>query len=427
MNLYNLFDISLQNYPDNICLVVNNKSYTYCKFSKKIGRIASILKDSTTDQVALFTNRSWVSYASLLASLKAGKTYVPLNIKFPVLRNKQIVELSKAKVIIVDESCIEMALELARELKERFVFVFPENEENTIPDFIIKNHEVICAKDLVKELIKITVVDPHHLAYILFTSGSTGKPKGVPISHQNVLSYTEYLYKRYEVQPADRFSHTPDLTFDLSVHDMYLCWRGGAALYCIPENVLIAPAKFIKQHELTMWCSVPSMVQIMGRFKMLKPNNFPSIRWSVFCGEPLPKSVAIQWQIAAKNSLIDNVYGPTETTVSITHYTLPMEPSEIKEKNGIVSIGTIFKTQEYCLLDDNNQLVFKEGEMCLSGSQVANGYWENKEASEKSFVDIYKNGSKKWYKTGDIIQEEKGLLYFKQRKDFQVKIRGYSN
>ena len=173
-----------------------------------------------------------------------------------------------------------------------------------------------------------------------------------------------------------------------------------------------------------MWFSVPSLAQFMHKFRMLKPEIFPSLRYSLFCGEPLPKTIAISWQKAAHNSVVENIYGPTEATIGITHYRLPADEDKIKELNGVVSIGSIFGSQEYCLVDAQNNLTEKEGELCLSGSQVTAGYWKNPEKTWEQFIQIGETG-KTWYKTGDIVRIEDNNLLYIGRIDFQVKIRGY--
>src|SRR5262249_22796202 len=141
--------------------------------------------------------------------------------------------------------------------------------------------------------------DPWDGAYLLFTSGSTGAPKGVLVSHRNVTTYLRSVAARYTPNPEDRFTQLFDLTFDLSVHDMFLCWGAGAALYCPPESAKMAPREFVRRHELTVWFSTPSTAAFMLRARMLRPGDFPSLRWSLFCGEPLPKRVAEAFAAAA--------------------------------------------------------------------------------------------------------------------------------
>src|SRR5205807_7600878 len=163
-------------------------------------------------------------------------------------------------------------------------------------------------------------LDSEAIAYLRFTSGSTGQPKGVAIHHSNVQPYVKYVSDRYSVNEEDRFSQEFDLTFDLSVHDMFVCWERGACLFSVPEKSVMMQAKFIRDHQLTMWFSVPSVIGILGKMRLLPSGCFPSLRYSLFCGEPLLVAYAQLWQKAATNSVIENLYGPTETTIAISHY-----------------------------------------------------------------------------------------------------------
>ncbi len=131
---------------------------------------------------------------------------------------------------------------------------------------------------------------PEDPAYLLFTSGSTGKPKGVVVNHANVSAYLTYTLQRYQFTPNDRISQIFDLTFDLSVHDIFTCLLAGARFCVVPVKAVMAPAKFIREKELTVWFSVPSVAVFMGKMGMLKANAFPTLRWSLFCGEALPRN-----------------------------------------------------------------------------------------------------------------------------------------
>jgi len=177
------------------------------------------------------------------------------------------------------------------------------------------------------------------IAYLLFTSGSTGTPKGVMVTHRNVTPFVNAMVDRYEITEEDRFSQTFDLTFDLSVFDMFVAWERAACVCCPSAKTLIKPGKFIKDARLTVWFSVPSTGVFMKRLGELKPDSYPNLRWSLFCGEPLPVDVARAWARAAPHSTLENLYGPTEVTVACTAYRWDAHVSPGASKRGIVPIG----------------------------------------------------------------------------------------
>jgi amino acid adenylation domain-containing protein len=423
-NIFGFFHDSNSQYGNKVALVVDNIEYKYNELSFKAGLVSSVLKNYKHDRVGIFGLRSLTCYQGILGTLASGKTYVPLNPKFPTERNKTIISLADLEIFVVDHIGLEKINAMTDSLKKTTVLICPNIKEQEIPDTLKNKFKIFTCETMTESSADFQNVDDSQTAYIMFTSGSTGVPKGVPVSHKNVLSYINYQRERYDIDSNDRFSQTFDLTFDLSVHDMFLSWSVGASLYVIPEKTLMAPAKFIKENKLTVWFSVPSLAQFMNKFKMLKENSFPSLRYSLFCGEALPKSIAIAWQKAACNSILENIYGPTEATIGITHYQIPRNESEILEYNGIVSIGQIFNTQDYCLIDEENKVTDKYGELCLSGTQLTLGYYNNPEKTAESYFK-FTNEDKLWFKTGDIMKLENNNLFYISRRDFQVKIRGY--
>src|SRR5690606_5485657 len=158
-------------------------------------------------------------------------------------------------------------------------------------------------------------VDPDDLAYIIFTSGTTGMPKGVMISAASLQSYLEQSRPWTKLTPDDRLAETCDVTFDLTVHNLFLCVEAGASLHVMSALEMLAPGRFVRAREITVWLSVPALVAMMRRNGSLKPGIFPSMRLSLFCGEPLPAAAAQAWAEATPNGVVDNIYGPTEGTV----------------------------------------------------------------------------------------------------------------
>jgi amino acid adenylation domain-containing protein len=266
------------------------------------------------------------------------------------------------------------------------------------------------------------------LAYVMFTSGSTGVPKGVPVSNGNVIAYVRHLTERFSFDETDRFSLTSDLTFDLSVHPVWVCWESGACLCSVPQDARWAPAKFVRDKKITAWTSVPSAVMVLKRLRMLARDVFPTVRYSMFCGEALLADWAAAWQEACPNSVIDNLYGPTEATCAVLGYPWNRESSPALCDSGIVPIGWPFPGHRVAVIDERRNPVAdgQEGELCLSGPQVTKGYLNDAEQTGEKYIRIGALGDGTWYRTGDLVrQAPDGCCHFVGRIDFQVKVLGH--
>ncbi len=417
-------------YPDRPALDVEDQRYTYRQLALKAAGLAGAIGEQPFqhDLVAFLANRSITAYAAIAGILMAGKGYVPLNPKFPKERSTNMYRQSGCKMLIVGRECLPYLPEFLEALDQPVTLLLPEVEDPDDLPAIPGQYTLIIAGDLTtpEKLPATPEVDPRSTAYLLFTSGSTGAPKGIPVPHDNLRSFVAYICRRYDFTPDDRFSQAYDLTFDPSVWDMFVCWQSGACLCVVPPASVMAPAKFIKDKELTVWSSAPSVPIFTAKLKLLKPGAFPDLRYSFFCAEPLPVSITRQWQLAAPNSIIENLYGLTETTIVNTHYRWDPENSE--SKNNIVPIGQVFYNHRYCIVNEDMKPVEPgiSGELCLSGPQITRGYWKDPEKTREQYIAIPGQGERIWFKTGDVVQEDDaGCLYFLGRVDQQVKIRGF--
>jgi amino acid adenylation domain-containing protein len=417
-------------HADRTAVWTDEASLTYRELAELACGIAHTLIDSGladgTHRCGVLGSRGLADYAGLLGASLARCTYVPLNLRHPPQRLAAVIADAALDAIVVSRSGLEAARELLSATPRGLLVLLPEL--SAAPGWACTmQHRFLCGPDFPR-------ARPERLprgqgedgAYLLFTSGSTGAPKGVLVRNRNALPYLRWANDRYQPRADDRFTQLFDLTFDLSVHDLFLCWGAGGTLYRVPDRARFVPRDFVRRHELTMWFSVPSTAATMLGLRALRPGDFPSLRQVSFCGEALPTRLATAFADAAPNAVIDNIYGPTEATIAITAFRLPPDASGLPE---VMPIGEAFPQQHAEVVDADGQRVMDdaEGELCLAGSQITDGYWRRPDLTEQRFVRFpWDPRSRLWYRTGDRARRsaEHGLLFL-GRLDRQVKINGH--
>jgi amino acid adenylation domain-containing protein len=382
--------------------------------------------DARVPLTAVFGHRTVTAFAGVLGVLARGHGYVPLNPSFPPARNRAMLERAGCEAIVVDSRAASGLGEVLEGLDRELVVVLPEEED--VESYVREwaSHRVVGAHGLSGEALHPLEVQQRDPAYLLFTSGSTGTPKGVLVTHANVSAFLDSVADRYDFTADDRFSQTFSLTFDLSVFDLFAAWQHGACVCCPSEKDLLNPAGFIRRSEITVWFSVPSIALIMRRLRALKAQSFPSLRWSLFCGEALPAEVARDWSEAAPSAAVENLYGPTEATIACTAYRWDTRRSPEESELGIVPVGHPLGQMSTLVTGDD----FREvpagdaGELLLSGPQVVDGYWHDAEATARAFVSV---GGRSYYRTGDRVRRPAGdgPLCYLGRLDNQIKVLGH--
>jgi amino acid adenylation domain-containing protein len=431
--IYEGFLRSAGKFPQRPALEVANRVVSYSDLRQRAFQLAATLQKSDLSNqpplTAVFGYRSVTAFAGILAALLRGHGYVPLNRTFPPERTKLMLERSGCRALVVDEVSAAQLPGVLEGLSNKLLILMPD--ETDPHEFATRwpQHEIIGTNGLENGNGFAPVTSsPDDIAYLLFTSGSTGMPKGVMVSHGNVRSYLEYIVPRYGICETDKCSQTFDLTFDLSVHDMFVTWEQGACLCCPSQKALIKPGGFIVDSNLTTWFSVPSTAVFMKKLSLLKPDMYPNLRLTLFCGEGLPVEIVKAWAEAAPNSAIENLYGPTEATIACAAYRWDRNGSAQETELGLVPIGEPFPHMESLILDENLVQVplGTPGELLVSGPQVALGYWQDAEKTARSFV-VPPGHAKTYYRTGDRVRlpaDGKALMYL-GRVDNQIKVLGH--
>ncbi len=402
--------------PEKLAIKAGKFEISFGDLAVLARKIASALQPNlNTKRVGILGSRSIPAYAGILGAAWAGATYVPLNMKWPAERLITLLNDLELDALIVDASGAKLltpeVLEHAPEL------ILRSDDAAEVPGSIAFSEIPGVAPETP------AVLTEDELGYIVFTSGSTGMPKGVMVSCGSLKRYLDETEKWMGLTQADRIAEAHDITFDLSIHNMFLAWREGSSLHLMTALDMMAPQAFIRKHDITVWMSVPTIVNNMRRANKLSGGLLPTLRLSIFCGEPLAMPTVDAWASAAPNSTIENIYGPTECTVVCTRQRLT-NPPLITPKRGILAIGQAYENFEIAICgEDGAPLPDGEtGEIALASPQLSNGYFKAPEQTDKAFRMI---DGKRWYYTGDLgYRDENGILHHMGRTDNQVKMKG---
>lgn len=355
-------------------------------------------------RVGVLSNHRIETYLALLAVVSVGGTFVPLNPKFPVERLRTIVDLARPVVVLGDASTVEVHGDVAASVP----FVDVASVE-PVPNQVQAWLDTAASASVTGE----------NTAYVMFTSGSTGTPKGVPISYANLAAYVDGVTEVLAIPEGARFSQFFDLSFDLSMHDIFVSMRHRGTLVAPTAVDTMMPGAYVARERIDAWFSVPLVGAQLGAGKLRE--DFPGFRSMLFCGEALPmETVAACRPWLAAGGRMWNLYGPTEATIAFT----AADVTESVRADGNASIGRPFGVNRTAMLAADGTVVDQpqlgdEGELLLGGPQVFAGYSTD---APSPFVE---GTSTRWYRSGDLVRIDDEGVYFRGRVDSQVKFRGY--
>lgn len=400
LQLHHYFEESVDNYPSNIALICDNAFISYLELEHRANQLAHYLREQNLSRgsvVGILLDRSIECYLSILAILKVGAAYVPIEADYPderinyifsdlpfdaVLTSSQQFSqksLVWPKLIIIDE----IGSQLSKQSTERLDHTQNEQESSD-------------------------------LCYVIYTSGSTGKPKGVEITHKSICHYVEVASQLYDMSEKDKVYQGFSLAFDASLEELWMAFANGAALIaCTSKEIRsgVGLVSFLRQHNVSVFSTVPTLLSTLE-------GQLPDLRLLILGGETCSSNLVKRW--IRPGLRIMNTYGPTEATVIATCSECHPE----KE----VTIGQPLPGYEVLIVNEHLQEVNEgeEGELCIGGPALARGYVNRPESTAEKFVLNPNNKNQRLYRTGDLaLKAANGDIHFAGRVDDQIKLRGF--
>ena len=414
-NVLDYLDRSVSLYADKIALSDSKNEATYAEFGEKSDAIGSaIIERSGTKNspVVVFIDRNIESVISFMGIAKSGNFYVPIDRQLPVKRVELIVETLQPKAAVIWDKDNRILDEISFS-GERILY------EDAI------SHEVnAAALKAVREM----AIDTDPL-YAIFTSGSTGVPKGVLVCHRSVIDLIENFAETFDFDDTRVFGNQAPFDFDVSVKDIYSCIRNGGSMHVIPKLFFSFPAKLIacineRKINTIIWAT--SALRIIENLNALEKTLPETLRTIMFSGEVMPNKVLNYWRNKLPDVNYVNLYGPTEITCNCLYYKVDRPFND----EDALPIGVAFKNTDILLLDGDTLITEPgvKGEICVRGTSLAHGYYNNPEKTAEAFCQnpLNKAYPELIYRTGDLAKYgEDGLIYFVSRKDYQIKHMGH--
>lgn len=414
INLIDYFEATVYLHPNKLALVDASSKTTFIDIRHKAKLIANKIASRYNEinrPVAIYLPKCNDMVISFIATLYSGNCYAPLDVKNPIERIKSILQNLEPLCVITNNENIESLNKCNLEI-----------DVINIDDLEFGDAEKQCFNYK-----KCIDTDP---AYIIHTSGSTGVPKGVVISHRSIFDYIHWAIDTFKITEKEIIGNQAPFIFDNSTLDIYLMLFTGATLHLIPDQMFMFPAKlleYVETNEINFVFWVPSVLITVANLNLLASTQITTLKKVLFAGEVMPTKHLNYWINSLDRSvLFANLYGPTEITVDCTFYIVDRAFND----DDVLPIGKACRNSDILILNTENKTCQKgeQGELCVRGSSLANGYWNNFEKTNAVFVQnpLNKYYPDKIYRTGDIVYtNDNDEIIFVGRKDFQIKHLGY--
>ena len=418
INLIELFEESVKKYPQKVAVIDKDREITFSDLREQAIMLAQKIIYGGVYQnkpVAVFLDKSIESVYSDLGIIYSGNFYMNLDIKTPAERISNILKLVEPRFIISTSKQIKSI-------------------EAIIPDTIgvillDADDTKVCfdAGYVLDRLSPIIDTDP---SCIINTSGSTGTPKGVVLNHKSFFDFIEWAIDTFKFGDDLVMGSLSPIVFDIYSFELCMLMAKASTLVVLPGNLAAFPAKILdllEKHKVNFLFWVPTIMVNIANMDLLNTYKLDSLKTVWFAGEVFPTKQFNYWHHHLPQTTFANLYGPIEITLDCTYYIVD---KEIPDEQPL-PIGYACRNTDIIILDADDKAVKEpnvEGELCVRGTSLAMGYYNNPDKTAAAFVQnpLNKAYPEVIYRTGDIVcYDEEGLIMFKGRKDNIVKHMGY--
>lgn len=417
INLLELLDETVDRHPDKTAVIDGNSSISFSELNTRADNVALYLHHNIgglNRPIAVYLPKCMNAVVSDLAISKSGNVFMNLDVKNPSSRISNILSLIQPAAIITDAANAKNL----KDIKSNFPLILIEE---------IENLESADAETLKKIRNKLIDTDPF---CIINTSGSTGTPKGVALSHLNFLDFLYRSQEEFKFTQEEIIGSLSPIVFDIYVFELILMMANSATMVLLPGHLSAFPAsilKILQEQKVSFIFWVPTIMVNIANMKLIEKFDLSALKTVWFAGEVFPTLQFNAWRKALPNTKFANLYGPIETALDSIFYIVERDIPD----NEPIPIGFAYKNTDILLLDEENNRVTesgKEGEICVRGSSVALGYYNNPEKTAQAFVQnpLNTHYPEIIYRTGDIAMiNDRGEIVFRGRKDSLIKHQGY--
>ena len=400
-------------YPNKTAFADTTESITWSELVSNAKKISTVISKyfEAGSAVPIMADKNIHTIELFFAALYAGCFYSFFDSTFPKERIASMIKTLDVKHIIASPNNVKKL-----EGQEITPILIPEitaqSENNSYSD---QRKNQIIDTDLV---------------YANFTSGSTGTPKAVVVSHRCVIDFISCFTETFDISAEENIANQAPFDFDVSVKDIFSGVFTGATVHLIPKMFFSFPTKlldYLEERQITtlIWAvSALCIISSLDGFSYKVPSYIKKV---MFSGEVMPVKHLHIWQKYIPEATYINLYGPTEITCNCTYHIITEEISD----DGIIPMGIPFKNERVFLLDENDKLITEKdipGEVCVSGTCVAPGYYNNWDKTDSVFTQnpLENRRYERIYRTGDLAKiGNDNLFYYVGRKDFQIKHMGH--